>query len=156
MNNAMHVALAIDVLGMAQTPVNRQVKVFAVSEEVGRAEEALKSGWGPTDGDRACIEGTDKDLASFRRPLSFLHVSANFSGIFLCISHLFGIYGVQFMLNFSSIYIRQHICPAVRRTRVRGVARLKICRDFINQNPETECLTDDLGSGERKVGHMGG
>jgi len=93
-NKVMHVGLVVDVLGMAQTPVHRQAKGLAVTEELGRAKEALESGRGPTDGYRACIEGTDEDLAGFRRPLLFLHVSANINRVFVCIYHLFGMYGI--------------------------------------------------------------
>lgn len=43
---------------------------------------------------------------------------------FLCIGHLFSMYGIQLMLHFRSHYIRQHIRPAIRWTRIRKVSRL--------------------------------
>lgn len=61
-------------------PIYRQAKGLAVTEEVGGAKEVFQSGWGPTNGNRACIEGTNEDLTSFGGPLLFHDVSATTSG----------------------------------------------------------------------------
>lgn len=76
----VHVGLIVDMLCMAQTPIYRQAKGLAVTEEVGGAKEVFQSGWGPTNGNRACIEGTNEDLTSFGGPLLFHDVSATTSG----------------------------------------------------------------------------
>jgi hypothetical protein len=67
----MHIFLGVDVLCMTQTSVYRQSNELAITEEVGRAEDALQSCWWTANRYRSRTQCTDEDLAGFRRFLAF-------------------------------------------------------------------------------------
>ncbi len=67
--------LRVDMLRVAQAPIDRQRGSFLVTEVVRRKEEVLESGRRATDGNRRSVDSADEDFARLGEFLNGLLVS---------------------------------------------------------------------------------